>query len=376
MARKIRSTWTRRPPRPDTATRRHIGSRGLVGALWLLLAATPPALAGEPAPGPVPSTSASAPGAAPGSAATSTTAPPPAGTTAQHKADADSAFEDGELLFGKGDYLLAAVAFEEAYAHFPHEAALWNAARSWHRAGELDRAANRYAQFLVEAPAAAPDRDRATRALQAIAPKLGRFDVQAPGLTDVRVGGVPVHLPTVYVVPGAHVWTAVAGDRVVQRTERVEAGAAVSVVLTAETPAATASAAPAQAPSAPAAPQVVTVVVGGTAAPPASPRITPARASTILAGGVALVLLGLTIASGLDTLQARRDYDAAESDADKRRIFFDGVGKQQRTNALLGATLGGFALTGLGVAWIIASEPVGRWRTQPTGAGLVIHGGF
>ncbi|MEZ4297070.1 MAG: hypothetical protein R3B70_19045 [Polyangiaceae bacterium] len=316
----------------------------------------------------VPSPSSTATVPSPSSTATIAAAP---GPSEEDRAAASRAFKEGERLFEKGDYLVAAASFEEAYRLAPHDASLWNAARSWHRAGELSRAANRYSHFLEDAPQTSPDRDEATRAVQELAKKLGRFDVQAQGLTDVRVDGAAVRLPVVYVVPGAHVLSALAGDREIRRTERVEAGMASSVVLAPDPVApATASASATAVPSA--TPPVVTVVVKDQRAP--FPLLTPARVSTLVAGVASLVLLGFTVASGMDTLSARADYDKATSNSEKRKIFEDGVAKQQTTNALLGATIGGFALTGFGVFWVVALEPKRADGAQS--ATLVVGGDF
>lgn len=338
------------PARPTAA---RLAQGALLAALVAPLVTAGPALADEPG-----ATAASA--TASGSAA----APPDSDLAA-----AGRAFQEGERLFAGGDYLLAAASFEEAHSRVPHDASLWNAARSWHRAGELARAANRYSHFLSDAPADAPDRDEAHRALAELSTRLGRLDIQAPGLTDVRVDGAPVRLPAVYVVPGAHVLTGRSGEHLLQRTERVEAGAAAAVVLAEEAPGqATSAPALPPAPGPSAAPPAVTVVV-----PPAQAYLTPARASTLLAGAVSVVLLGLMIGSGVETLQARAAYDAAATGAEKRAIYFDGVAKQQTTNVLLGVTVGGFVLTGLGVFWIASTETSAR---RPRTAALAIAGSF
>src|SRR5262249_35778251 len=61
-------------------------------------------------------------------------------------------FADGERAFKAGDFVGAATHFEAAFQKAPHYAPLWNAARAWHRAGSLARAATLYARYLRESP--------------------------------------------------------------------------------------------------------------------------------------------------------------------------------------------------------------------------------
>ncbi|MCW5836048.1 MAG: hypothetical protein KIS78_26850, partial [Labilithrix sp.] len=114
---------------------------------------------------------------------------------------AQAQFAEGQRAFAAGDFRRAAAAFEEAYRTKPHHSPLWNAARSWQKAGEGTRAANLYARYLEEAPAGARDRDQATAALADLASKLGRLVVQAGGAADVRVDSAPLEGDGVYVPP-------------------------------------------------------------------------------------------------------------------------------------------------------------------------------
>ena len=76
--------------------------------------------------------------------------------TADDKRAAAHAFDDGEKAFAAGDYLRAAELFEEANKKAPHYANVWNAARAYHKLGELARAATLYGRYLRIAPADAP----------------------------------------------------------------------------------------------------------------------------------------------------------------------------------------------------------------------------
>ncbi|XYH98549.1 hypothetical protein ACMHYB_01945 [Sorangium sp. So ce1128] len=269
------------------------------------------------------------------------------------------AFEEGERAFRAGDFALAAAAFEAAYRAAPHVSPLWNAARSWHRAGEAVRAANLYARYLREAPPDAPDRDAAGAALGQIAPRLGRIDVYAPDARDVRVDDVPVEGASVYVNPGSHVVAGEVDAQVLRRTEVIGAGEVRSVALVAATPREPATAlqeprAPRPQAAAPAAPRATPAAAAPSAAvPPASSRLIPAA---VIVGAAATALgAGLTVASGLDTLAARDAFDAAPTEEN----LVAGRSKQRRTNVLLGASIGLGVLTGAAAIWLV------DWGTPP-----------
>jgi hypothetical protein len=103
-----------------------------------------------------------APLMAPHVAAAQPDGPPP---SAADREAAARAFSQGQRAFKKGDFRHAAESFETAYKDAPHPSSLWNAARAWHRARELARAANLYAKFLREAPADSRDRNSAQAAI-------------------------------------------------------------------------------------------------------------------------------------------------------------------------------------------------------------------
>ncbi|WP_437634097.1 hypothetical protein [Sorangium sp. So ce854] len=305
---------------------RRAGRRGAIGALLALAcagAAASPARAEAPA----------------------TPAPAEAPPRPEDARAAARAFEEGERAFRAGDFACAAAAFEAAYRAAPHASPLWNAARSWHRAGEAVRAANLYARYLREAPPDAPDRDAAGAALGQLAPRLGRIDVYAPGARDVRVDDVRVEGASVYVNPGSHVVAGEIDAQALRRTEVVGAGEVRSVALVA--------AAPRELPPAPAAPPPPPPAAGAPAAR-TSPAPSPARrplppAGVIVGAAVTAIGAGLTVASGLDTLAARDTFDAAPTEEN----LAVGLGKQRRTNVLLGATIGLGALTGAAAIWLV-----------------------
>ncbi len=270
----------------------------------------------------------------------------PLPVTAEQQEAATRVFEEGEHAYRAGDFSRAAERFEEAYQKAPHPAPLWNAARAWEKAGEPARAANGYARYLREAEADALDRDEAGKALAQLSTRLGRLEVFAPEAEDVRIDDQPLEGTSVYVHPGTHLLEGRVRGVSVKRTEVLEAGSVRSVALVAPIVVET----PAEAPK--------PVAQGRTEAPrplvkarkkPLDPRpwLTPAL---VVSGAATLASAGIVVWSGLDTLAARRDFDAAPT-ADKLDV---GQDKQTRTNVLLGVTLGLGAITGaLGSFWLV-----------------------
>jgi tetratricopeptide (TPR) repeat protein len=258
-----------------------------------------------------------------------------------------------------GDFPQAAELFEKAYQRAPHHSALWNAARSWQRAGEIARAANLYARYLREAPANAPDRNSATAALQKLSTKLARLEIHATEVDGITVDGEPAADRTVYVTPGAHVIEGKAGDRPVRQNQRVEAGAVVSVALVAP-PVASSAPAPRPPPPAP------------------EPRSSKWSPTVVYVGGaVTLALAGVTTWSGLNTLSQKDAFDAAPTQAN----LDEGHARQTRTNVLLGCSLGAAALTGLAAIWLVdwkssKSKESAGVTAGVTGTTLQVRGSF
>jgi hypothetical protein len=270
-------------------------------------------------------------------------------------------FADGDRAFKEGDYRQAAESYERAYARVPHPSALWNAARAWHRAGELARAANLYVRYLREAPAGARDRNTAQKAMNELSGRLARIEVHATDVGDVEVDGQALMGPSVFVTPGAHVVSGRAQDgRPVRQSQTVEAGDIVSVAL-------------------------VPPPAAGAPAPP-SPQPSEKHASVAwspivvyFGGAVSLALAGITVWSGLDTLQQKDTFDRSptQSNLDLGRQ------KETRTNVLIAAGAGVVALTVVTavvlVDWHGSSERREPAAGVQVGAGigsLVLQGSF
>jgi hypothetical protein len=288
-------------------------------------------------------------------------APGPASRVAWAAPTADQraarAFEQGQKAFKAGDYRKAGENFEQAYEVAPHPSPLWNAARAWHRAQELVRAAKLYAKYLRIAPDGARDRNHALAALKELSAKLGQLSVTATDVKDVHVDGKPLEDPSVYVLPGEHIIEGRYGESTVRVTRVVAAGEALSVALVPPPPP-------------PPPPPVVErprseetkderKASADPSAVPANNGLSPAWFFVGL--GATAVVGGIATWSGVDTLQRRDEFDGAPS----QNALDDGRRSQTRTNILLGAT------AGVGVVTVVLAFIV-DWRRSPERAHLDI----
>lgn len=249
-------------------------------------------------------------------------------------------FAEGQKAFSAGDYPHAGDEFEAAYRDKPHYAPLWNAGRSWQRAGDEIRAANVFAHYLREAPPDAPDRDQATAALRTLTARLGRIELHAAGVDRLRIDGKNVEAPVIYVAPGEHVAEADDKSAPVRKVVAVRAGEQVSITL-APNPKLEPVIGPRRVDDASEASR------SGKPLPPAVPIV--GAALTLVAGG-------LTVASGLDTISRR---DSFPDDRTQARLD-DARASQTRTNVLIGTTIGVGVLTG--VLALVFTE----WSRAPT----------
>jgi hypothetical protein len=259
--------------------------------------------------------------------------PSPQGIGDEERRAAHVAYEEGKSAFEAHDYARAARLFLEAYAHAPHHDSLWNAGRSYELAGEAVRAANLYARYLDEAPPGARDRDRATASRKELATRLGRVEIHARGVEDSRIDGEPVQGGSAYVEPGQHVVTGRANGREVRRPFTVGPGEVASVVLEP-------------------APELAAQAPAPAGAAPRGIRIFP---PAVAYGGAALTLVAsaATIASGVDTLNAKQRYESSAS----TELLDSGRSKETRTNVLFWTTVGLGVLTGVAAIWLVDWQP-------------------
>lgn len=292
--------------------------------------------------------------------------------TAEDRRQAAKEFAEGDRAFKDGDFRHAAESYERAYQRVPHYSALWNAARSWDHAGEPARAANLYARYLREAPPRARDRNSAQRLLRALSNRLARLEIHATDVSDVRVDDTPVDAPSVYVTPGAHVVEGKTSDgTVVRQSSDVQAGDVVSVALVPPAGGA-AAAASSPAPSGASAPTAPAAAPTG-AAPPATTEDAqheePMQSSSrrwspifvYFGGALTLALGGITIWSGLDTLQQKDTFDKNPTQAN----LDSGKSKEIRTNVLVGATAAVGLVTAATALFLIDWKGHGGQETKP-----------
>jgi hypothetical protein len=250
-------------------------------------------------------------------------------------------FAEGLAAFEARDYRRAATLFEAAYAAKPHHAALWNAARSWHHAGEDVLSANALERYLREAPPDAPNRDDANATLAEVSKRVGRVQLRLVGVSRPQLDGAPIVglEGTLYVAPGEHVVTGEDGHgEAVKKPFTARRGETTNVTWT----------------------------------PPAEGERERGRererdpdrgrdperdrerervegdgsrvlSPWVVAGGGVLVAGGVvgTILSGLDTLNKRSAFLSNQTQARLEA----GFSSQTRTNVILGATIGVAALT-------------------------------
>jgi hypothetical protein len=294
----------------------------------------------------------------------------------ENKKKAAAAFAKGEKAFAAGKFAESAAAFEEAYRFVQHPAVIWNAARAWHRAGDLARAANLYEKYLHEAPDNAPDRKNATSGLEQLAAKLGRLDIYAPGVTEVAIDDSPVPSASpsagpsasartrVYVNPGTHIVRGKLAGKEIKRTQAVEPGGVASVALAADESAGKVDPATADRGKADAAGPVKPKAGGEDS----DKSWKPVPQVVVIAGGaLTAVMLGVTIGSGIDTLNARSAFDAAPTQA----RLNDGRAKQARTNVFVSVTAGVAAVTAAMAIWFVDWGPPKGGASVGLGLGTV-----
>lgn len=272
---------------------------------------------------------------------------------------AAAAFQEGQRLQLGQEYARAAEMFELADAAAPSPAALRSAIRSHQAAGQRARAASLSLRAQTRDAADPQSVSLATATLAALAPALGRVQVQcAPACTltlDRRaVAAQPAEQHAFFVEPGERALEVSWGPgRARSRSLNATAGQTADLVL--EAPAEVPPAPP-PVPVAPAA--AVAPGAAGVVAPveaPAARGLSPAVFA--VGAGLTAVSAGLLVWSGLDTLAARDAYVQSPSEAG----YNDGVAMELRTNALVVST------AVLGVTTAVVGALFTRWGTARGG---------
>lgn len=291
-------------------------------------------------------------------------------------ASAGEHFRAAEAAFERHDYVAAGTEFDAAYADSPHESALFNAALSWERAGELARAANLYRRYLRVAPADAKDRAKAAASVDELSRRLGTLALVRAGATDVRLDGRPLDDDAVFTSPGEHALAWVAPDgKAGARVVRAFAGETASVVLVGP-PSTTA-----ESPPKPTPPVVQEPVV-----PVEPPRSGVSPWVAIVLGSATFVSGGVLLWSGIDVLQAKADFEMQKPtlDVDAQQALIDeGVFRTDRTNVIIGVTSALAVATGITLvftdyrAWSRAPDrPTGRLSARVGPGWAALAGAF
>lgn len=128
--------------------------------------------------------------------------PPSAASPDEERLDeSKELYANGNLLYDEGNYEMAALAFEEAYASTPLPALLFNISSAWERAGDLHKAIEYLNRYRVYAPA--DERPTLERRLTSLETRLAESEV-APA---------PAPAPVVEVAPEPVLPSADATDR-------------------------------------------------------------------------------------------------------------------------------------------------------------------
>lgn len=250
-------------------------------------------------------------------------AAPPASAQKDDDKRAARAFTEGQQAYEAGDFRRAAGLFETAYQAKPHHSALWNAARSWTKAGEDLTAVNLLERYLHDAPTDAPNRAEANATLAAITKRVGRIQIQILNVTDPKLDNAPTKDGLAYVAPGEHVLTATDGTNPpIRRVVPVKAGEIVSVTL---------EPAPKETPP----PKPIVIIQP-------APRRGISPWFVVGGGALTLAATGATVFFGLTTIERRDAFVGGQKD---QTTLDEGYSAQFKTNIALGATIGLAVLT-------------------------------
>lgn len=300
------------------------------------------------------------------------------------RADAPSAaslFDDGVHKFERAEYEAAAAAFLAADEAAPNAQALLNAIAAGRR-GHAHLLVARAAERALARPGTGADLAHLAReALTEASAHLARVElscVTSPpdgGACALAIDGAAALPGARYMLPGTHRFTgedkgdATAAARPPARDEKAltcEAGATYVVALHPE-------AAPAAA-SAPASPS---------SAPSSAPRGSPAGdgwpPAVVYAGaGVTAVLVGVTVWSGVDAIDAKKALPPVPLRAQNEDV----LSRAHRTDALLAGAAIAAAATVVAGVWLVGwgggSRPSAAVAVaaSPAGASAIVRGRF
>jgi len=272
----------------------------------------------------------------------------PEPTPAQVRVAAE-AFDKGRDAYQSEQYVEAAEQFEKADYNAPSPAALELAARSRDKGGELDRAATLASLGVKRYPEEQNLLKLAGELAKRARVSLYELTASCDTPCELTVGGKLVHgqpdtQRVLFVAPGSV--TVRAGwseNRSDSRQVKAEAGGSGEVSFTAPPLPEVEAAANEPAETAPVAPP----------APVVEPEVNDKKSGWspvvfYVGAGVTAVLAGVTVWSGVDTLNnPGKERVRNECSSEDCQLYQDGLGRQHRTNALIGVTLGVGAATAL-----------------------------
>jgi len=247
-------------------------------------------------------------------------------------------FDAGRRAYKSGDFPRAASHFETAFRDAPSPQALRMAIRSRNEAGHYARAATLCVRAQSLYPDDAETIQLAQRILKESAPKLYKVTIECEPACTVLVDGRLVRddaatRQVIFTPGGKH--TLVAGwDQSRKLSKDVDGVAGESAVLSFEAPPEEVK------PAVPTAKPVETIKIEEVSSGKASPTL------FWLGAAVTGAFAGLTVASGIDTLNSPGKDTVREACVGQGTScpeYRDGLDKQSRTNYLLASTVVGVA---------------------------------
>jgi hypothetical protein len=282
-------------------------------------------------------------------------------TPAQVRAAAE-AFDQGREAYKAEEYVEAAEHFEKADSNAPSTPAIELAVRARDKAGELDRAATLLALALQRHPNDANLLKLAPDIQKRASEKLFELTATCDLPCDLTVGGRIMHgapstLRTLYLQPGALTVRAGWSDNRSDSKE-IQAEAAGKEEVSFVAPTLAAAKSMAKEPSEPVAADPATFDSNKDEGPEKKWSGLP-PALFFVGAGLTVVAGGITIWSGIDTVN-NPGADTVKAACDNQQpncteLYDEGVGKQKRTNVLIGVT------AGLGVVTVLVGALATDW---------------
>jgi tetratricopeptide (TPR) repeat protein len=258
--------------------------------------------------------------------------------TDDKRAAAKESFHEASAAMARGEYSLAAAAFEQAAAYVPHPQALLNAADAWEHAGDVARAA----EDCDRALALPIERERwqapAAQCAARLSSRVGTLDLRGPPAARVRLDGSPEFAVPARrrVKPGAHEVVVIDLESSRTRTDRVTVGGGETVAVDAGF-------------SRPKDPPPIATGPRDDPPPPTTMRRSrgvPTATWILYAGAAAAAVVGGVF--GVETVIAQSDFNAHPDDATKNAFY-----RYRLVTNVAWAAFGALAAAGT-LVWVVA----------------------